>query len=528
MDLADVLAALDALNDALPAEGAVVYARSFEGEMLQVAGDVRRLTGHEAADLRGGPERWWSRVHREDRDAARAASRDLRPGESVTVEYRLMRPSGGESWVRDVMLALPEEGGGGIAGTLVGVGLERSFRAQIAALEARIWESQRLESLGALSGSVAHDFNNLLTTILSSAQLLDSQNEELSREARRDLHLIQDAARRGAGLVRQILHFASRRPAEPGPLDVNDVVSGLEPILRRRIGSDVVLDVRYGSALPVITGDTARLEQVLLNLVVNAHEATPAGGDIKVETAFERVEEPLLVEGESSPLPTGSYVRISVRDSGTGIPLAARARIFEPFFSTKRSRGGSGLGLSTVQRVVHAQGGGIRIETDPGRGTCFKVYLPARPSAVPAELRAATLAEPRGGFRILVVEDDEGVRSLLERMLVRDGHAVVGAESATEAIRSFDRARPPFDVLLADVVLVGRSGPDVVKALRRRAPDLAVVYVSGMGHDSARARGVDSREIFLAKPFSEAELRDALARARERSRRDEGDQASHA
>ena len=513
MDRPEILVALDALADALPPEGAVVYVRTGEGRLLGIAGDVRRLTGQEAVELARG--RWWTRVHPDDRDAAAAAARDLEPGESRTLEYRMMRPSGGESWVRDVMCGLSEEQGGGVLGTLVHVGLERSFRAQIAALEARIWESQRLESLGALSGSVAHDFNNLLTTILSSAQLLEGPARALGREARRDLSLIQDAARRGAALVRQILHFAGRRTEEVAAVDVNEMVAGLEPILRRRIGPEARLEVRTGGALPTTMGDAAQLEQVLLNLVVNAREATPDGGVIGLETGLERMEEAFRVEGDADPLPAGAYVRLSVRDSGVGIPDESRSRIFEPFFSTKRARGGSGLGLSTVQRIVRGQGGGIRLESAPGRGTTFHVYLPARPAAVPAEVRAAALERPRGGHRVLVVEDDEAVRGLLERMLVRDGHAVVAVESAAEAVRAFDRARPPFDVLLADVVLVDRSGPDVVKALRRRVPDLAVLYVSGYGQEAARSRGADGEDVFLAKPFSSSDLRDGLARALE-------------
>ncbi len=516
-----LLDALDTLSRVLPDAGAVAYVRGPGGGVLRLAGDVRRMAGRDARELEGDADRWWAVVHPEDRDLVRVSARDVAPGETVTLEYRMVRPSGGETWVRDTMVGLPAEYGGGAVGTLANVGLERSFRAQIAALEARIWESQRLESLGALSGSVAHDFNNLLTTILSSTQLLEGQVQGLDREARKDLHLIQDAAQRGAALVRQILRFAARREESVGPVDVNAMVGGIEPILRRRIGREVRLEVRPGSGLPATVGDVSQLEQVLLNLVVNAREATPDGGVIVVATDLERRAEPFAVEGDDEPLPAGSYLRVSVTDSGPGIPEETRARIFEPFFSTKRARGGSGLGLSTVQRIVRGQGGGIRVDTAPGRGTTFHIYLRARSAAPTAELRAASLPQPAPQrYRVLVVEDDDSVRQLLERTLAGDGHAVVSVASAGEALRTFDRARPPFDAVVADVILGDRSGPEVVRALRRRTPGLAAVHISGYGHDAAQARGAEADDVFLPKPFTARELHEALVRAIRRAAED--------
>ena len=281
----------------------------------------------------------------------------------------------------------------------------------------------------------------------------------------------------------------------------------------RQLCHDVRLEVRPRSALPSTVGDAAQFEQVLLNLVVNARDATQEGGVITVETSAERMDEPFLVEGSDTPLPAGEYVRLTVRDTGSGIPLEARRRIFEPFFSTKEGRGGSGFGLSTVQRIAQTHGGGIRVETEVGKGTAFHVYLPAYAASVPLEVQAATLSEPRGGYRVLVVEDDDGVRALLQRLLEREGHSVVAVAAAPEAIKAFDGARPAFDVVLVDVVLSERSGPDLVKALRRRAPELPVVYVTGYGAEAAQARGVEPSDLILSKPFSARALRDALGRA---------------
>jgi two-component system cell cycle sensor histidine kinase/response regulator CckA len=291
------------------------------------------------------------------------------------------------------------------------------------------------------------------------------------------------------------------------------VLGDLEGILRRRLGADVELELVPGEGIPEILSDAAQLEQVILNLAVNAREAMPHGGVVRVETALVTLRESQLVEG-ADVLSPGDYVRISVSDTGPGIPEALRERIFEPFFTTKGAHvGGAGFGLSTVQRIVRGHGGGIAIETERGRGVTFHIHLPVRAATsieAPPEVAAVTLPRPVSGVRVLVVEDDPSVRELIQRSLQREGHAVAAVGTAADALRAFDGARPPFDVVVLDVVLPDRSGPVLARALRRRHPTVGVVYASGYGDhpDNEREPG-----IFLAKPFSTQELQVAVPRA---------------
>lgn len=480
---------------------------------------------------------WRAQVHPEDVERIDAGLRDLSEGEERALEYRFLGRDGGERWVRDSLRAVRERPGGPleVVGVLREAALERMLRRQVSALEERIWESQRLESLGALAGGVAHDFNNLITTILTTVQLLDEDGVATTPSSRRDLRMIREAAERGSAMVRQILRFAARRE-QAGPVDVNRVVHDLEGILCRRLGPGVRLELRLGGELPIILSDPAQLEQVILNLVVNACEAMPGGGDVRIETARLELDEPVLVEGGALVAP-GNYVRLTVCDTGPGVPSSVRDRIFEPFFSTKvdgisggvpGGSGGGGFGLSTVQRIVRGHGGGVVLEDSDDSGAAFHVYLPIRDGlrreAVP-EMASTALPPPTSGVRILVVEDDPNVRELMRRMLVGDGHAVATVATAADGLRAFDGARPPFDAVLIDLVLPDRPGGVLARALRRRRPDLAVLYVSGYGEQAETDREPGG---FLAKPFTLVGLRDALQRALAEAPEPEGDGAAHA
>jgi two-component system cell cycle sensor histidine kinase/response regulator CckA len=513
----EVHLALNLLANALPARGMAFYVRRAtpDGMFLRMAGDVLGLTGWTVQEwmARGGT--WRAHVHADDLEKVDACLRDLSDADERTLEYRFLNPDGSELWVRDSLRAIP--GAPGVPWEVVGVlrdaSLERTLRSQVGALEERIWESQRMESLGALAGGVAHDFNNLLTTILTTINLLEQDAVSLGPAGRRDLRMIRDAADRGSGMVRQILRFVARREHQSGPVDVNRVVSDLEGILRRRLGLDVLLDLDLGEGVPEILSDAAQIEQVILNLAVNAREAMPAGGSVRLETTIVTLAESQLVEG-TEVLSPGDYVRISVSDTGPGVPAALRERIFEPFFTTKNgAAGAAGFGLSTVQRIVRGHGGGIVVDRAPGGGAVFHVHLPMRvPSAseVAPEVAAVSLPEPVSGVRVLVVEDDPAVRELMRRSLQRDGHAVAAVGTAADALRAFDGARPPFDVVVIDVVLPDRTGPVLARALRRRLPTVGVVYASGYGEhiDTDREPG-----LFLTKPYTPAELQNAVQRA---------------
>jgi PAS domain S-box-containing protein len=378
----EVHLALNLLAGALPSRGLAFYVRraTTDGAFLRLAGDVEGLTGWTVQEWMGRGGSWRASVHPDDVEKVEACLRDLDDGDERTVEYRFLSPEGGERWVRDIFRAIPGAPGGPweVVGVMRDASLERTLRSQVSALEERIWESQRMESLGALAGGVAHDFNNLLTTILTTIQLLEQDALQLGPAGRRDLRMIRDAAERGSGMVRQILRFVARREHQSGPVDVNRVVGDLEGILRRRLGPGVVLELNLADSLPQILSDPAQLEQVILNLAVNAREAMPDGGQVRVETTRAQVTDGILVEG-ADLLPAGDYVRISVSDTGPGVPQGVRERIFEPFFTTKSAgQGGAGFGLSTVQRIVRGHGGGIVLDSAPGRGSIFHIHLPVR------------------------------------------------------------------------------------------------------------------------------------------------------
>ena len=513
----EVHLALNLLAGALPSRGLAFYVRraTLDGAFLRMAGDVEGLTGWTVQDwmARGGS--WRAHVHPDDIEKVEACLRDADDGSELVLEYRFISPEGGERWVRDSFRAIPGAPGGPweVVGVMREAALERTLRSQVSALEERIWESQRMESLGALAGGVAHDFNNLLTTILTTIQLLEQESAGLGPAGRRDLRMIRDAAERGSGMVRQILRFVARREHASGPVDVNRVIGDLQGILERRLGPGIELDLQLAEQLPEILSDPAQLEQVILNLAVNAREAMPDGGQVRVETTSALLTETMLVEG-GDVLPPGRYVRISVGDTGKGIPSALRDRIFEPFFTTKSGGAlGAGFGLSTVQRIVRGHGGGILLESTPGRGAAFHIHLPIRDAttlAAAPEVAAAVLPASVSGVRVLVVEDDPNVRELMQRSLQRDGHAVAAVGTAADALRAFDGARPPFDVCVIDIVLPDRSGPVLARALRRRHPKVGVVYASGYGEYTGADR---EPGLFLAKPFTPAELQAAIERS---------------
>jgi signal transduction histidine kinase/CheY-like chemotaxis protein len=490
-----------------PVRGFLFYVRGTGTQrVLEAEGDAEGSLGRSLSAVRGDPLLWSRLLHRDDRVRVAEATASLGDGWDATVDYRVGTPDGGIRWIRDTFRLRPGRPHQ-VVGVLRDVTAERSLAEQVAGLEDRAWRSQRMEALGALAAGVAHDFNNLLTTILTSAHLL-GDDEELSRQGRSDLALILEAATRGSRIVRQILRFARRgRDFSTAEVDVGPTVEDLRPIMERSLGVDHALTVRAEGDLPAVRCDPAQLEQVLLNLVVNARDAMPDGGTVDV--AVEREEPDEAVSAEGRVLPAGSYVVLRVRDTGVGMGDGVRERIFEPFFTTKEGESGSGVGLSTVRRIVAGYGGGVTVDSEPGRGTTFGIWLPvaARATGVlPGVARTG-----RRGSRILVVEGDPDLRRETLRTLGADGHVVVAAESATEALRLFDRSGPPFELAIVDSVLPDRQGRELLGALVRRAPRLARMVLERGGGPASSPAG--NEVVVLRAPFTSEELRAAVARA---------------
>jgi two-component system cell cycle sensor histidine kinase/response regulator CckA len=375
------------------------------------------------------------------------------------------------------------------------------------ALEQQLLRAQKMEAMGRLAGGVAHDFNNLLTAIIGFAELAASQSGETQRSA---IAQIGNAAARASELTRALLAFARQQPVPTTVVDVNDVVSSAERLLERLIGEDVRLELELDEDTSPIVIDPTRLEQVIMNLAVNARDAMPSGGTLVIAT-----------ENVSSE--DGEFVRISVTDSGTGMDEATRARLFEPFFTTKGPGQGTGLGLATSYGIVTQAGGRIGVSSQLGKGSTFLVDLPR------AEGRAVREAESkisstilRGRERVLVVEDEPLVRAIMEITLVDQGFEVVCAETPARALE-ITRALRRLDAVIADVILPGQNGHELVQAIRELVPDVAVLYVSGYAPETISARGVLTGDgSFLEKPFAPGRLVEKLAEALERRKRRAG------
>jgi PAS domain S-box-containing protein len=358
---------------------------------------------------------------------------------------------------------------------------------------------RRLESVGQLAGGIAHDFNNILGVILNYAQFVAEAVGEGS-PVRDDVEEVIRAAERAAALTRQLLIFSRREVVRPEVLDLNVVVSELDRLLRRALGEHVELETRFAPDLARVDADPGQLEQVLVNLAVNARDAMPSGGQLLIETANVELDDP------HADLPPGPYVRLVVSDTGIGMTPAVVARVFEPFFSTKPKGEGTGLGLATVYGIVTEAGGSVRIYSEPEIGTTVTVHLPASAAAPPpASSERPQPARPRGrGETVLVVEDEESVRLLTERILTGAGYLVLAAPGGRVALESCTHADQPIDLMLTDVVMPEMLGPDLVERATAIRPGLRVLYMSGYIHQAVAQLGKLDREdiVLLEKPFT--------------------------
>jgi nitrogen-specific signal transduction histidine kinase len=382
-------------------------------------------------------------------------------------------------------------------------------------LEEQFQQSQKMDAIGRLAGGVAHDFNNLLTAILGYCELLlEAVGDKDPR--RPDIIEIQKAGSRASELTRQLLAFSRKQIIEPALLDLNEIVSELRPMLSRLIGEDVHVELSLDSELAPVKADRGQIEQVLLNLVVNARDAMPKGGTLTIETHNVAIDENYAaMHFAVSP---GPHVVLVVTDTGTGMTAEVQARLFEPFFTTKELGKGTGLGLATVHGIVARSGGNVGVYSEVGHGTSFKVYLPRAAAADgTVEVHAHPPAHGRAaGETVLVVEDADGLRELAKRLLERLGYRVLLAANGDEAVRQANE-HPGIDVLLTDVVMPGASGPEVTRQVIEQQPGVRVIYMSGYTEDTIVHHGVLNPGIaFLNKPFtSEApgrKIREVLER----------------
>jgi two-component system cell cycle sensor histidine kinase/response regulator CckA len=368
-------------------------------------------------------------------------------------------------------------------------------------LEDQFRQSQKMEGIGRLAGGIAHDFNNLLTAILGYAELMKAQLPD-DEDLRSSLHEIHTAGERAAALTRQLLAFSRKQLLQPRILDLNAVVSEVERLLRRLIGEDVELTTRLDHNLGSVKADPGQLEQVIMNLAVNARDAMPDGGTLMIETVNAVLDSSFVRANPGAR--SGEYAVLIITDTGTGMNEEVRSHIFEPFFTTKEQGKGTGLGLATAYGIVKQSDGYITVDSEPGRGTTFRMYFPRAAGAASASgLGERSALSPRGTETILMVEDEPGVRRLSRTILEAQGYTVLEAASGDEALIVARSHVEEIHLVATDVVMPGMSGPALWDRLHAVHPQARVLFISGYTDDAIASHGVlESGIAFLQKPFT--------------------------
>jgi nitrogen-specific signal transduction histidine kinase/ActR/RegA family two-component response regulator len=371
--------------------------------------------------------------------------------------------------------------------------------------EAQLRQAQKMEAVGRLAGGIAHDFNNVLTVVKSFTEFL-LEDLEQSDPRRADVQEIAKAADRAAGMTRRLLAFSRRQVLQPRPLDLNGIIGGMERMLQRLIGDDVRITTSVDRTLLPVLADPGSIEQVILNLAVNARDAMPNGGTLTIETHNARLDRP----DANWAIQPGPYALLSIRDTGHGMDAATQARIFEPFFTTKGQGEGTGLGLAMVYGIIKQSRGHVWVASKSNQGTTFTIYLPQVVAAeqVPTVQPTAALTTVGGGETILLVDDEEALRSAARRALVRAGYRVIPAVDGPDALRVYmENTGTPISLVVTDVVMPGLGGRDLVGRLKIMSPELRVLFVSGYTEEGVRKQGVlQPGTEFLEKPFTPEKL----------------------
>src|SRR6266478_4643521 len=450
----------------------------IHGEWLYVSPQVETMFGFSTEEWLGDSKAWTQHVHPEDHKIVEAAEAASERGERFQAEYRVVRKDGRVIWVSDTAVVVE---GSDAHPLMEGIIVDITERKQ---LETQLQQARRMEAIGRLAGGIAHDFNNLLTIIKGYTELALNR-PKISAELQADVERIEDASERAGTLVRQLLAFSRRQVLQPKLIDLNGIVLGLDKLLRRLMDEDIQMTTIPGKDVGTIKADPGQMEQVIMNLVVNARDAMPK---------------------------PGSYVMLAVSDTGTGMSPETVAYIFEPFYTTKASGRGTGLGLSTVYGIVKQSGGYIWVYSEPGRGSSFKVYLPRveqAPEALPAVKPSS--GQEKGTETILLVEDQPQVRELARMALSEKGYTVLATSSPEDAESACARHGAEIHLLLTDLIMPGITGRELAKRLTARHPKMRVLYMSGYTFGITTQTGMQSGLLedgvaFLQKPFTPSVL----------------------
>jgi two-component system, cell cycle sensor histidine kinase and response regulator CckA len=475
-----------------------------KNQMLYISPGYQKVWGRSPESLFESPRSWLDAIHPEDQERVRQAALKQAWGGYVE-EYRIVRPNGSMRWIRDSAVPIPDTSGQ--IYRVVGIAEDITERRHI---EEQLRQAQKMEAIGLLAGGVAHDFNNLLTAIIGYSQLAEFRLEE-GDPLRFFVEEIRQSGERAAALTRQLLAFSRRQVMQPRELDLNESVSILAKMLQRILGEDIRMQLKLGPSPLLIEADPGMIDQILMNLAVNARDAMPGGGTLMIETAARIVtDEESLTIPESTP---GQYVCLTVHDTGCGIAPENIDRIFEPFFTTKELGKGTGLGLATVFGIVKQHQGAILVSSQVDYGTIFEILLPAIVSDGHAAVAETSVVAPRGGSEtVLLVEDELAVCKLMGILLRQYGYEVLEAHNGIEAVRVWEQNEGHVDLLLTDLVMPeGVNGRDLAAQLQARDPSLKVIFTSGYSADLAdQSVSLHGGQILLQKPCPPVKILDAV------------------
>ncbi|MGE5568936.1 MAG: response regulator [Rhodospirillales bacterium] len=477
-------------------------------KMAFVSSYVETMLGYSVQEWLSTPGFWHGTVHPEDRERAiREASALFRSGRNGVSQFRMIAKDGRTVWVEVRFTIIPDENGNptGLRGVAVDITAAKEAEQARAYLEEQLRHAQKMDSIGRLAGGVAHDFNNLLTTINGYAELM---LQEISPEdpLRASLEEIRKAGNLAAELTHQLLAFSRGQLIQPRDLFLNSLIQEDTKLLRRVLGEDIELTTVLDPELGYVRGDEGQMHQMILNIAANSRDAMPHGGRLALETQNFTVDEDYAQT--HPPLEPGDYVLLSISDTGIGMDAETRIRIFEPFFTTKARGKGTGLGLSIVYGVVRQCGGSIFVDSQPGAGTTFRIFLPrvAEPACRAAD-PGTEPESPRGSETLLVVEDDDTVRRLTCHVLRDHGYRLIEAANGNEALLASERHTGPIPLMITDIVMPYMSGWELAERLRSQRPEMRVLYMSGYTDEAIVRRGpLGPGMFFLQKPFAGREL----------------------
>jgi PAS domain S-box-containing protein len=469
--------------------------------------ETRRLYGYAAEDTGSPMDQCLERVHPDDRGKVRLALAEaLRTHGPYVCDHRALLPDGTERVLHGLGEVIVDEHGHPIKvlGTTQDVTEAERAEAALRRSEEQLRQSQKMEAVGRLAGGVAHDFNNLLTVITGYSAMSLRQMEK-GDPLRKNAEEIQAAAERAASLTGQLLAFSRKQVLQPRIVNLNDVVGGMEKMLHRLIGEDIELSTLFDPELGNIKADPGQIEQVILNLAVNARDAMVRGGKITIQTANVALDQKTRFRNRD--LDVGGYVMLAITDTGVGMTEEVKAHIFEPFFTTKGAGRGTGLGLATCYGIICQSDGDIRVYSEVNCGTTFKIYLPRVDAFVTTGANDPDAdAMPNGKESLLIVEDEAAVRRLAVSVLRNCGYEVQEARDAMEAL-ALIQTQPPFDLVITDVIMPKMSGKNLYDRIKVFAPRVKMLFMSGYTDDALAHHGVLEPELaFLEKPFSPARL----------------------